>query len=326
MSDDQNEVKKEEFKVAEQQDGSVTIEGLEEIPSEEGDAEPDKKAEGGEVVPEDGGEDHPDDTEAVRAARREKRKAKKLYQREQQREKDARYNQLVRQNQELLQRLQAVEQRTHGSELARIDKAIEDQHLRIQYAKMKISEATQAQDGEAMSNAQDMLYEARRMAEQLDALKKQASAPAPAQAIAPDRAVQRQAAAWMERNSWYDPGGKDEDSQIALIVDKKMAAEGWVPSDPDYWEELDNRLQKRLPHLYNGEERQERETSVRRPRSVVTGSGRENAASSGGSRTSFTLSADQVKAMKDAGMWDDPEKRARMIRRYATENRNMRSN
>jgi hypothetical protein len=324
MTDENKEIK-DDLIVAEQKDGSVTVEGIEDIPGEEGEAQPEKKAEGGEV-PEDGGEDHPDDTEAVRAARREKRKAKKLYQREQQREKDARYNQLVRQNQELLQRLQAVEQRTHGSELARIDKAIEDQQLRIQYAKMKISEATQAQDGEAMSNAQDMLYEARRMAEQLDYLKKQAEAPQPRQAIAPDRDVQRQAARWMERNPWYDPGGKDEDSQIALIVDKRMVSEGWSPSDPDYWEELDSRLQKRLPHLYNGEERQEEERPVRRPRSVVTGSGRENAASSGGSKTSFTLSPDQVKAMKDAGFWDDPEKRARMIRRYATETRNMRSN
>lgn len=326
MSDDQKEVKKDELLVAEQQDGSVTVQGIEDVPADEGGAEPEQKAEGGEVVPEDGGEDHPDDTEAIRAARRDKRKAKKMYQREQQREKDARYNQLVRQNQELMQRLQAVEQRTHGSELARIDKAIEDQQLRIQYAKMKIAEATQAQDGEAMSNAQDMLYEARRMSEQLDHLKKQAAAPQQAQAIAPDRAVQRQAAAWMERNSWYDPGGKDEDSQIALVIDKRMASEGWSPADPDYWEELDNRLQKRLPHLYNGEERQERESPVRRPRSVVTGSGRENATSSGGSKTSFTLSPEQVKAMKDAGLWDDPDKRAKMIRRYATENRQMRSN
>ena len=325
MSDDK-EVKKDELLVAEQQDGSVTVEGIEDIPDETDDGAPQQKASGGQVVPEDGGEDHPDDTEAIRSARREKRKAKKMYQREQQKEKDVRYNSLVRQNQELMQRLQSVEQRTHGSELARLDKAIEDQHLRVQYAKMKISEATQAQDGESMSNAQDMLYEARRMVEQLDALKKQSMAPQPAQAIAPDRAVQRQAANWMERNSWYDPSGRDEDSQIALIVDKKMAAEGWVPADPDYWEELDNRLQKRLPHLYNSDERQERDTPVRRPRSVVTGSGRENAASSGGSKTSFTLSADQVKAMKDAGMWDDPEKRARMIRRYATDARQQRSN
>lgn len=320
MSDDK-EVKKDELLVAEQQDGSVTVEGIENIPEDEQDDAPQQKAEGGEVVPEDGGEDHPDDTEAIRAARREKRKAKKLYQREQQKEKDARYNQLVRQNQELLQRLQAVEQRTHGSELARIDKAIEDQQLRIQYAKMKISEATQAQDGEAMTNAQDMLYEARRMAEQLDALKKQASAPQPAQAIAPDRAVQRQAAQWMERNPWYDPGGKDEDSQIALIVDKRMASEGWSPSDPDYWEELDNRLQKRLPHRYTRS--QDESSSRRSPRSFVTGSSRESVGRAGGNE--FVLEPEQVRAMKEAGFWDDPEKRNRMIKRYAQDARNRRS-
>jgi hypothetical protein len=127
----------------------------------------------------------------------------------------------------------------------------------------------------------------------------------------------------MERNKWYDPVGDDEDSQIAQIVDKKMAAEGWAPSDPDYWEELDNRLYKRLPHRYN--EREDETHVTKRPRSVVTGSGRENAASSGG-RNTFTLSPDQVKAIKDAGWWDDPEKKAKMIRRYVNEARNYRSN
>jgi hypothetical protein len=76
MSDDK-EVKKEELLVAEQQDGSVTVEGMEDIPNENNDDAPQQKAEGGQVVPEDGGEDHPDDTDAIRAARREKRKAKK---------------------------------------------------------------------------------------------------------------------------------------------------------------------------------------------------------------------------------------------------------
>lgn len=321
MSDTTAEVKQDTLVIAEQQDGSVTIDGITDIPGDE--PAPEEKTEVAAQIPEDGGEDEPDDTEAIRAARREKRKAKKLYHKEQQREKDARYNQLVRQNQELLQRLQAVEQRTHGSELARIDKAIEDQTLKIQYAKMKIAEATQAQDGEAMSNAQDMLYEARRMAEHLENVKKQASAPQPKQAIAPDRDVQRQAAKWMERHSWYDPGGQDEDSQIALLVDKRLAAEGWSPADPDYWTELDNRLYKRLPHRYNQPEDEEHVT--KRPRSAVIGSGRETAASSGG-RNTFTLSSEQVKAIKDAGWWDDPDKKAKMIRRYINEARNYRNN
>jgi hypothetical protein len=128
----------------------------------------------------------------------------------------------------------------------------------------------------------------------------------------------------MERNSWYDPGGGDEDSDIALIIDKRMAKEGWDPKSVDYWEELDSWLQKKLPHRYSDEDEEERPVT-RRPKSVIVGSGRENSSSSGGKNT-FTLNPDQVRAMKDAGMWDDTEKRARMIRRYAQEARQNRNN
>lgn len=322
MTDEKDKQDEEKLVVAEQNDGSVTVEGIEMPKAEEEEqsaapAEEQKAAE--DKIPEDGGDDHPDDTEAIRAARREKRKAKKQYQRQQQQEKDLRFQQLQRQNQELLARLSAVEQRTHGSELARIDKAIEDQQVRIQYAKMKIAEAAQASDGEAMANAQEMWFEARRAAEALENLKKQAATPKQQTIAAPDMTVQRMAASWMERNSWYDPAGGDEDSDIALTIDKRMAKEGWDPRSPEYWEELDNRLQKKLPHRYN-EESTEREF-IRRPKSVVTGSGRESVASSGG-RGTFTLTPEQVRAMKDAGMWEDPVLRARMIKRYANEQRN----
>lgn len=313
----------EKLVVQEQKDGSVTVEGIPEVETEGEDKpeqKPEEKADGGEV-PEDGGEDHPDDTEAIRAARREKRKLKKQYHRQQQAEKDLRYNQLVRQNQELLQRLSAVEQKTHGSELARVDKAIEDHQVRLQYAKMKMAEAASANDGEAMANAQEMWYDARQKVEALENLRKQAAQPPKQQPIAPDLAIQRNAAAWMERNDWYDPQTKDVDSKIAKVVDEGLIAEGYDPRSSEYWDELDNRLQSRLPHRYTDEA--EEKPSVKRPRSVVIGSGRESAASSGG-RNTFTLSADQVRAMKDAGMWEDPALRAKMIKRYANEARQRR--
>lgn len=313
----------EKLVVQEQQDGSVTVEGIPVVSADGEDKSEQKaeeKAEGGEV-PDDGGEDHPDDTEAIRAARREKRKLKKQYHRQQQAEKDLRYNQLVRQNQELLQRLSAVEQKTHGSELARVDKAIEDHQVRLQYAKMKMAEAASANDGEAMANAQEMWYDARQKVEALENLRKQASQPPKQQPIAPDLAIQRNAAAWMERNDWYDPQTKDVDSKIAKVIDEGLTAEGYDPRSQEYWEELDNRLQTRLPHRYTDEA--EEKTVVKRPRSAVTGSGRESAASSGG-RNTFTLSADQVRAMKDAGMWEDPALRAKMIKRYANEARQRR--
>ena len=122
----------------------------------------------------------------------------------------------------------------------------------------------------------------------------------------------------MDENPWYDPNGRDPDSKIALTIDQAMAEEGWNPKSQDYWEELDNRLAKYLPHRYSNVVETSVNPTTRRPRNVVTSSGRESAASSGGKNT-FTLTPDQVRAMKDAGMWDDPDKRAKMIRRYATE-------
>ena len=54
--------------VSESADGTVVVEGVDS-------SEPEQKADGGQVE-DDGGEDHPDDTEAIRASRREKRKLK----------------------------------------------------------------------------------------------------------------------------------------------------------------------------------------------------------------------------------------------------------
>jgi hypothetical protein len=99
-----------------------------------------------------------------------------------------------------------------------------------------------------------------------------------------------------------------------------MADEGWDPATPEYWEELDNRLQKRLPHCYNTDTESPKRS---KPRSFVTGSSRESGGDSGGSgRNTFTLAPEQVRAMKEAGFWDDPDKRSRMIKRYAQEARN----
>jgi len=74
-----------------------------------------------------------------------------------------------------------------------------------------------------------------------------------------------------------------------------------------------------LPHKYN--DSTDVRSSTKRPRSVVTSSGRESVNGST-NRNTFVLQPEQVRAMKDAGMWDDPQKRAKMIKRYAQEARN----
>jgi len=320
------EDKKEEdiIDITEDADGSAVVELPESIPSpdvqetkaEEDSDEADEQARAKEMA--EGGAVDPD-AEAVREAKRAKRRARKEYHKQVAVEKDTKLHLLERQNQELLERLSVVERKTQGTEIARINKAIEDQEGKILYAKQKIKEATETGNGELLTSAQEMWYDAKKQYEALEGLKRQSVSQPQQQTIqAPDPLLARFASNWMSENPWYDPNGRDPDSKIALTIDQTMAEEGWNPKTEEYWEELDNRLAKYLPHRYIGAVETSVNPTTRRPRNVVTSSGRESAASSGGKNT-FTLTPDQVRAMKDAGMWDDPDKRAKMIRRYATE-------
>lgn len=294
---------KEEIAIVESPDGSVTAE----LP--EGVENPQQEASGG-----DDDADHPDDTDAQREARRNRRRAKKDHIRKSNEEKDTRLTLLQKQNQDLMERLAGLERKSYSADLARLDKAIEDEELRLNYATAKMREATDTANGTAFTQAQQMWYDSKRKIESMNAFKYRAAEAGEQQSqgtVNPDAV--KMAHKWIERNPWFDQSGDDEDSQIVRVIDQKMIKEGWNPSDPDFWEELDSRLQKRLPEKYN----QRSESNRSRPRSVVTGTGRETGRASGGN--TFVLEPEQVRAMKDAGLWDDPEKRARMIKRYAAE-------
>ena len=125
--------------------------------------------------------------------------------------------------------------------------------------------------------------------------------------------VQANATKWLKKNSWYDPQARDTDSRIAKVIDQELAADGWDPSDPEYWEELDSRLQNRLPHRYTS-----KGGSVKRANSSTSG---RTAATTSSKPGTITLSRDRVQAIKDAGAWDDVDKRNKMIRAYASYDR-----
>ncbi len=259
-----------------------------------------------------------EEREAIRAARREERKLKKQIHKEKVRESNHLIDSLRKQNSELAERLAVLEKKSVGADMARLDKSIEDAQLKMQYAKQKMAEATSSMDGESLIAAQEMWYEARRQMESLEAVKKKAVAE-PRQQPVPngnDLRMQRKAAAWMERNDWYDPEGKDMDSAVATKIDEALSAEGWDPTTDDYWEELDERLTKYLPHRYNrGTETNSRSSGKPPPRSIQTGSGRE----ASGTTTrpgEYKLDPERVKAIKEAGMWDDPAARQKMIRKF----------
>jgi hypothetical protein len=292
------------------------IEGKAEVVKEE-EAEDDDQVEDSNTESEqeseddDSGEDD-NEREAIRARRREERHQKKEAARERDMQNRREREMLRKENEELASRLAVLERRAVGSEFAQLDQAIEQTGRATQYLKEQIKLATEAGDGATVAEAMDKLYQANRHVEHLNNVKRQAvNQSRQAEQRSPiDPQLRQHAEGWMEKHQWYDPSGTDPDSKIALTVDQSMAEEGWDPRHPEYWTELDARLNKYLPHRYA---RQESGTTRERTRSPVASSGRESGAPSS---TGWKLSAERVAAMKETGAWDDPVKREAMIKSY----------
>ena len=318
--------------VKEQEDGSALV-ALEQVadPFEEEkeekaetvevDAEAEDQDEDGADEPQEDGEDE-DERERIREARREERKLKKELAKQREASAKHKISALERRNEELARRLAAVESSAASFQFAQVDKAIEDEATRVEYAKMKLLQASQAGDAEAQVEYLEQLQESKARLAQIQAYKKQQldNARQPKQNVPNpiSTEVQRNATTWLNKNKWYDPQARDTDSRIAKVVDQELAADGWDPADPEYWDELDSRLSARLPHRYGA-----KNSSTTRSRPNTTASSR-TANPSGKAANTITLSPDRVRAIKDAGAWDDPVKRNKMIKAYANYDRNNR--
>jgi hypothetical protein len=259
-----------------------------------------------------------DEREQIRERRRQERAQKKQYAKEKEQSYKREIESLKRQVSEMNEWKNTVEQRRVNSGVAQLDKALKDSLDAIEVAKQAIKQATENQDGAALVDAQELYYAARKRSEDLGRVRQQIAqrqSRPPQQNI--DRAVVNHAQKWMEGKDWYDPTGKNPDSRVALAIDNTLAEEGWDPRTPEYWTELDSRLKNYLPNRYNSAYTEHKRDETPRP---PTGASSQSRTSEGS--TNFTLSPERVRAMKEAGMWDDPEKRKSMIRRYVEQDRN----
>lgn len=259
-----------------------------------------------------------DDRERIREARREERKLKKELAKQREASAKHKISALEKRNEDLARRLAAVENTAASYQFAQIDKSIEDEATRVEYTKMKMLQAAQSGDAEAQIDYLEQLTDAKQRLAQVQAYKKQQleTAKTPKQNVPNELSaeVQRNAGQWLKKNSWFDPQARDTDSRIAKVIDQELAADGWDPSDSEYWDELDNRLSARLPHRYTAK------GGINRRSAGPTASSRVANTTSAKPGT-ITLSRDRVNAIKDAGAWDDVEKRNKMIRAYASYDR-----
>lgn len=258
------------------------------------------------------GDDHPSKTEINRRNRQLRKEARREREESYRRElaaRDATINDLVG-------RLSAIEQRNTSNDMAQLDNEIRRTADAYNYFKDQIAVASAANDGAGLAEATEKMVTARSRYEALQRHKasrsQQVAAPRPL-----DPNVAANAQAWMQRNPWYKHNSGEMDSTIVASIDAQLEREGWNPASQDYFNELDARAKKYLPHRYNSGYNQGQPNGGSKPKSVVPGSSESQGSKGNGKRSQgYTVSAERVNALKEAGMWDDPKKRAEAIKRY----------
>lgn len=259
-------------------------------------------------------------TDSEREAIRERRRQERKDRRERGREKVSSLERMVQglaqKNQEMAQQLAVLQDSNSGAQLAQVDAAITEANNAAEHFKNIIADATTKGDGRTVAEATEYMINARNRAQQLVQVKQNAvrvtNQPKPL-----NPAMAKHATDFMSEHKWFNVQSADPDSKVMSAIDNSLTAEGWDPTSEAYWSELRARGSKYLPHRFtNGTKPQAYNgANTRGTKSPVAGSG-SNSSSGGSGNVNYGISTERVKAMKDAGIWDDPKRRDAMIKRY----------
>lgn len=147
----------------------------------------------------------------------------------------------------------------------------------VEKAKKMLREAQEAFDTDAIIAAQDQLMEAKialREAKNLrpTALQEEKPVVQPAQdsvsAEEPDEAT----LSWQAKNQWFGSPGNEEYTSFALGLHKKLVDQGFRPGSEVYFAQIDARMKRSFPELYEedkGGERAQASGSTKKPPAVV---------------------------------------------------------
>lgn len=95
-------------------------------------------------------------------------------------------------------------------------------------------------------------------------------------------ATPEKARRWMDKHAdWYGAKGFDRQTRLANRIDKEVFADGFDPNTDEYYRELNRRIRKKEPTLFDdsGRRRSPRRDDSRRRQSPVAGVGTEDSSS-----------------------------------------------
>ena len=276
-------------------------------------------------------DDDDDDPDAKRRARREENKSRRQRQREARDRTERELNFLRTRNEQLERRFSEFEQETDarmaGNELAGIDQQLNKARSDLTLANQVIAQAADQGDGKNLAEALDHRDAIRDNLRDLQQAKQYLSEErrpaAPQQELDPRHVAHAQQ--FMIDHDWWDPAGRDQDSQQVLMIDRGLVQEGYDPRNKDYWDELRTRTEEALPAHFekrggqddggdvdegNGRTRQQRQS--RGPQ--FRAGGRERPLQ----KNEVYISPERREAMEEAGVWEDPVLRNKYLKAYAT--------
>lgn len=248
--------------------------------------------------------------------KREKRINRRRQQKEARDRTLAQLELLRRENQELKQRIGAVETTQHSATESQIEARLAEIRRDIETADQIMAQAITDQNGENFAAAQRIRDEARDRERELQAAQQAIKSRTTTEADPRQTTLVSQ---WKAANPWYGAPGYETQTAIANTIDVQVAAAGFDKGSPEYYRELSRRINA-MTTKDDGERRERRkEKDVDRDdpprrRALPLGANRDGNGQAG--RRQVHLSKERVDAIKAAGAWDDPQLRAEYIREY----------
>lgn len=235
-------------------------------------------------------------------------------------------------------RLATVETRQTQSDVMAIDSRISQAESDVREAESLLTQSLEAKDSASAVEAlrvrdqlNDGLRQLKNAKQQTVRASQERQAAAQEQPTAVSPAIVARAQEWTRDHPWFDPKLGDDDSAVVSTIERRLFGEGRLdPASDAYWEEVDRRLAKKLPERYRANERDRDDDAddddtrpVRRvngkdatPRRasgpMIKVGGRERPLRAG----EVFIDEDRKAAMVEAGVWDDPPAREKMLKAY----------
>ena len=236
----------------------------------------------------------------------------------QRKDRDDQISQLVQQNETLNTRLTSREQEFHNISKLNLDANEKQITDKLELARSAYASAHEEGDSGKILKAQEFLNEAQNDLKTLNVTKAQFK-DVPTQPQYTQEQLQQYAKAQQQQQqSQVDPlavewAGKSENewfgkdrvmTAAALALDADLKEQGFDPSDPDFYSEIDSRLKTEFPHKFTVKESVQEQPS--QPAQVVAGASR----STPSSNKKVKLTKEDVRL---AGKWGIP------LEQYAAE-------